>query len=114
VDSCPYAPCCYAALVTGLKEEVGEEEAEQAQSSHDLDGHALRRLGLNTHAGGTSSDAFRCILSNCASLPLPQTRAIGLGREFRDLRPGGFELLLKSILGSGRRGCYGIAGGTQE
>ena len=84
-----------------LKEEIGEQEAQQTESCDDLDRNTFSRPALYTHTGGTCSNAFSRVLSYSICFPLPQPLIFNLSLELSDLSLGILELLRQGVLGHG-------------
>lgn len=94
---------------TRSEEEVGNEEAQQAQASHDLHRHTASRCALHAQSSGASRNALLAVLVHGVRLPLSQALLVRRLPEPQDLRLGLRELRLQLF----RRGRDGRGNGAE-
>ena len=83
------------------EEQICQQEAQQAQSSDNLDWHALTWLSLDAHPCRAGGDTFARVLSHSIGLALAQTLLFGLFNETCDGGIGFSELVLHVVRGGG-------------
>lgn len=61
-----------------LKQEIRNEEADQAKTGYNLHGNAGGRGLLDTHTGGAGGNSFLCVLVHSIHLSLAKAALLGL------------------------------------